>query len=167
MAIIDDKGKVFGRINLIDLTLILGIFVIAAFAFVVLTKQGKVVTVPEDKVVEYTMLVKAIRPDVAGYIKQGDIVKKQVTQGPIGMVKSVDIRPAQMVLDTSDGNKVLATSPVEKDTYITIETKGRVGKDIIATGNEVLRVGDRFNIITKWFIGDAVIISMDIKDDQS
>lgn len=166
MALIDDKGKVFGRINLIDLTLVFGVFIIAALAFVVLTKQGKVVTIPEDKTVTYTMIVKAIRPDVASFIKKGDIVKKQITQAPIGTVKGVEMKAAQEVVLTSDGRKVLAESPVEKDVYITIETKGRAGSDIIATGNEVLRVGDRFNILTKWFLGDAVIIGMDVRDAQ-
>ncbi|MBE0447871.1 MAG: DUF4330 domain-containing protein [Actinobacteria bacterium] len=167
MAVIDDKGRIFGRINLIDLTLIFSVFVIVALALVVMIKQGKVVTIPEDKVVEYTMIVKAIRPDVAGYIRKGDIVKKQLTQGPIGTVKGSVTEPARIMIDTAGGSRVATTSPTEVDAYITIETKGRVGKDIIATGNEVLRVGDRFNIITKWFIGDAVIIGMDVKDNQS
>lgn len=163
MAIIDDKGKVFGRINLIDLTLVFGVLIVAVAAFAMLTKTGKVVTIKEDKTVSYTVIVKAIRPEVASFVKEGDLVKKQVTQGVIGTVKKVEVKPAQMVIDTADGRKVLATSPIEKDAYITIETKGRAGNDIIATGNEVLRVGDRFNMITKWFLGDAVIIGMDVK----
>ena len=167
MAIIDDKGRVFGRINLVDLTLILGVLVVAALGIVVMMKQGKVGVVPENKEVEYTMIVKAIRPDVASYIRKGDIVKKQLTQGPIGTVKGSVTEPAKIVIDTADGSRVATTSPTEVDAYITIETKGRVGKDIVATGNEVLRVGDRFNILTKWFVGDAVIIGMKIKGDQS
>ncbi|MHB8840540.1 MAG: DUF4330 domain-containing protein [Candidatus Aquicultor sp.] len=166
MAIIDEKGRVFGRINLIDFTLILGVFVVAAMAYVIMAKSGKVATIPEDRTVDYTVIVKAIRPDVASFLKPGDLVKKQVTQGPIGTIKKVELKPAQEVIDTADGRMILATSPIEKDAYVTIETKGRAGTDIIATGNEVLRVGDRFNMITKWFLGDAVIIDMSVKGDQ-
>jgi hypothetical protein len=166
MAIIDEKGRLFGRVNLIDFTLILGVFVVAALAFVVLKGQGKVATIPEDRTVDYTVIVKAIRPDVASFLKPGDLVKKQITQGPIGTIKKVELKPAQEVIDTADGHKVLATSPSEKDAFVTIETKGRAGNDIIATGNEVLRVGDRFNMITKWFLGDAVVINMSVKGDQ-
>lgn len=162
MAFIDEKGRLFGRVNLIDVTLVIGVLVLVAAGFVVLRGQGKVATVREDKTVTYTMIVKAIRPDVASYIKKGDIVKKQVTMGPVGKVVDVKVQPAEAVVDAADGSKVLGVSPTEKDAYITIETKGRVGNDIIATGNEVLRVGDRFNIVTKWFLGDAVIVSMDV-----
>lgn len=165
MAVIDEKGRLFGRINLIDAALIIGVLVVVALAFVVLRGQGKVATVREDKTVTYTMIVKEIRPDVASYIKKGDLVKKQVTMGPVGKVVSVELKPAEEVLETADGGKALSISPTELDAFIKIETLGRTGNDIIATGNEVLRVGDRFNIVTKWFMGDAVIINMDVAGD--
>ncbi|MBI4734123.1 MAG: DUF4330 domain-containing protein [Rubrobacteridae bacterium] len=167
MAVIDEKGRIFGRINLIDFTLVLGIVVVAAIALVFLTKQGKVVTVKEDKTIEYTMLVKAIRPEVAGFIKKGDLVKKQLTKNPIGIVKNIDVKQAQILIDTADGKRLTTISLVEVDARVTIETKGRTGEDIISTGNEVLRVGDRFNIVTKWFIGDAVIVGMDVSGEKA
>jgi hypothetical protein len=166
MALIDDKGKVFGKINLIDFTLILGVVIAIAIAFVFLTKQGKVVTVKEDKTIQYTMLVKAIRPEVAEFIKKGDIVKKQLTKNPIGTVKDVEIKPARVLIDTDEGKRIVTTSPVEVDASITIETMGRTGADIISTGNEVLNVGDRFNIVTKWFLGDAVIVGMNVAGEK-
>jgi hypothetical protein len=166
MALIDDKGKVFGKINLIDLTLVLGIVIAVAIAFVFLTKQGKVVTIKEDKTIQYTMLVKAIRPEVAKFIKKGDIVKKQLTKNPIGTVKDIEISPARVLIDTDEGKRIVTTSPVEVDASITIETKGRTGADIISTGNEVLNAGDRFNIITKWFLGDAVIVDLNVAGEK-
>lgn len=167
MGLIDNKGRVFGRVNLIDLTLIFGVFVLIVMALVVMTKQGKISTVPEDKNVEYVLVVRAVRPEVASFVKKGDIVKKQITKEAIGKVKDVEIKPAEDVVITADGRRVVAISPLDKDVYITVETKGRVGGDIIATGNEVLRVGDRFTIFTKWFYGDAGILSMAVNGDQS
>ena len=166
MALIDEKGRVFGRINLIDFVLIVGALIVAVFVFVMVTKQGKVVTVKEDKTIRYTMLVKAIRPEVVSFVKKGDLVKKQLTKNPIGVVKDVKTRPAQILIDTDDGQRVEVVSPVEIDAFITIETKGRTGEDIISTGNEVLRVGDRFNIVTKWFKGDAVIFGMSVEGEN-
>ncbi|MBI4733848.1 MAG: DUF4330 domain-containing protein [Rubrobacteridae bacterium] len=166
MALIDEKGRVFGRINLIDFTLMLGVVIAVALAFVLLTKQGKVVTVPENKTIQYNMLVKAVRPEVAGFIKKGDLVKKQLTKNPIGTVKDVEIKPARVLIDTDEGRRIVTTSPVEVDATITIETKGRTGADIISAGNEVLNVGDRFNIVTKWFLGDAVIVDMNVAGEK-
>jgi len=166
MALIGEKGRVFGRVNLIDFTLIMGVIIAVALSFVVLTKQGKVNTVPEDKTIKYTMLVKGIRPEVAAFIKKGDLVKKQLTKNPIGTVKDVELKPARVIIDTADGRRIVTTSPVEVDAFIAIETKGRAGADIISTGNEVLNVGDRFNIVTKWFLGDAVIFGMNVDGDK-
>jgi hypothetical protein len=166
MALIDEKGRVFGRVNLIDFTLIVGVIIALALAFVMLTKQGKVVTVQENKTVRYTMLVKAIRPEIAAFIKKDDLVKKQLTKNPIGTIKDVKTKPAQILVDTADGRRIETASPVEVDAFITIETKGRTGDDIISTGNEVLKVGDRFNIVTKWFIGDAVIFGMSVDGEK-
>ena len=97
---------------------------------------------------------------------RGLLVKKQLTKNPIGTVKSVEIKPARVAIDIDEGRRILTTSPDEVDAFITIETKGRTGEDIISTGNEVLNVGDRFNIVTKWFLGDAVILGMNVAGEK-
>lgn len=166
MVLIDEKGRLFGRINLVDLLIVLGVFILIALAVTTLTNKGKVASVPENKTIEYTVLLKDIRPDIAKSLKIGDLVRKQATQASIGKIKSIDIKPAQVV-DFNGSRRVVSDSPVNKDIYVTITAKGRAGSDMVSTGNEILRAGDRFIIITKWFMGEATIIRIAVKDDQS
>lgn len=166
MTLIDARGRVLGRINLIDLMIALGVVIAVILAYATVTRQGKVISVPEDKVISYTILIKEVRPEVARYIKKGDLVKKQSNQAPIGTIRQVLVKPALVVDFNGVDKRIATTSPVEKDVYVTIKTKGRIGKDIIATGNEVIRVGDNFPIVTKWFTGNAVIIGISLEEDR-
>ncbi|MCL6471232.1 MAG: DUF4330 domain-containing protein [Firmicutes bacterium] len=166
MVLVDERGRLFGRINLVDLMIVLSVFILIALAATTLTNKGKAKSVPENKTIEYTILLKDIRPDVAKSIRIGDLVKKQAAQASIGKIKSIDIKPAQVV-DFDGSRRIVSDSPVDKDVYVTITTKGRSGSDMISTGNEILRAGDRFIITTKWFIGEATIIRIAVKDDQS
>lgn len=166
MTLIDERGRVFGRVNLIDLMVVFGVVIAIILVYTTVTRQGKVLSVPEDKTIGYTVLIKEVRPEIADYIKKGDLVKKQTNQAPIGTIKQVSVKPALVVDFNGVDKRIATTSPVDKDVYVTIETKGRVGKDIIATGNEVIRVGDSFPIVTKWFTGNAIIIGISLEADR-
>jgi len=166
MTLIDERGRVLGRINLIDLMVILGVVIAIGIAYSTVTKQGKVISVPEDKTIKYTILIREVRPEVANYIKEGDLVKKQSNQAPIGTIRQVSVKPALVIDFNGVDRRIATTSPVDKDVYVTVETKGRAGEDIIATGDEVIRVGDSFPIVTKWFTGNAIIVGISLKADR-
>lgn len=189
MKLIDDKGKIFGLINIVDLLLILFIISVIYFGIVFVWKKGSVSIYPEDKKLQITMLVEATRPEIANYLKIGDTVKRRETQGKLGIIDSVKIEPAKIInyeisdqfptgynpsrSKTSKSSKTYKTKilygdltekiiPQRKDVLIKIKTTGRQSKDIIATGGENLRVGEKLEIITPWFMGEAIVVELSV-----
>lgn len=194
MKIVDEKGKVFGLINIVDLLLVLFIISVIYFGIVFVWKKGSVSIYPEDKSIQITMLVEATRPEIAKYLKVGSTVKRRETQGKLGVIDSVKIEPAKIInYETSDqlptgyspstsktgkSGKIYKTKimygdisekiiPQRKDVLIKIKTTGRQSKDIIATGGENLRVGEKLEIITPWFVGEAIVVGLSVSDKSS
>lgn len=167
MSLIGKKGRIFGRINLIDLVVVIATVLVFVLAFFVVLRGGKVTLLPEDKEIELTVLVYECHPELVSAFHVGDVVKRKDTQGPMGVIKKIKIEPAVTVTKNYEGKYVIAISPVEKDVYLTLTCKGRAGKDIITTGNEVLRMtaprDKKFAISTKWFEGEAYIVDLKVK----
>lgn len=167
MGLIDGKGRVFGKVNLIDLVVVVATILVFVIAFFVVTRGGKITLLPEDKEIELTVLIYELRPELVSAFHIGDVVKRKDTQGVIGTIKDVKVQPATVITRDDEGQIIVAVSPVEKDVYLTLTCKGRVGKDIITTGNEVLRMtapkDKKFAISTKWFEGEAYIVDLKVK----
>jgi len=189
MKPIDEKGKIFGLINIVDLLLVLFIISVIYFGIVFVWKKGSVSIYPEDKKLQITMLVEATRPEIAKYLKVGDTVKRRETQGKLGIIESVKVGPAKVInyeiseqLQTGFGPSKLKSKkssksfntkilygdisekiiPQRKDVFIKIKASGRQSKDIIATGGEVIRVGEKLEIITPWFMGEAIVVELSV-----
>lgn len=166
MRLLDDRGRLFGTVNLLDLLIGLAVIAIIAVAAMFVSNRGSVVVLPEDKDIVISMLVTNVRPEAASYVREGDIIKNQETQGVLGKIKDVVAKPAVTIENTAEGKKVLATSPRDKDVLLTIETKGRAGGDLVATGTEVLKVGSSLKIVTPWFFGNAIVTGLDVKSSS-
>lgn len=85
MKIIDEKGRLFGKINLIDLLAILLIVaVIAVFALKSVQPSGAPVATEDDMVdVSYTVLCRMVHNDIADYIVQTQTGKQLMSNGEL------------------------------------------------------------------------------------
>ena len=59
MKIIDEKGKLFGKINIIDLIIVLVIFALSAATFIKFRTSDAYMS--KDTIIEYTLLVENVR----------------------------------------------------------------------------------------------------------
>ena len=122
MKAIDEKGRLFGRINVIDLLVL--IIVIAAVCFAlfryVLPKAGDKVEEPFELVLychdtpEFT----------AKQIKQGDKVWDQSQDVELGTVKSVEIEPLMEAQAGPDGKSVLVENDWLVSVTLLLDSKG-------------------------------------------
>ena len=99
MKIIDEKGKLFGLINAVDLLVLVAVLLVLGAA--VYKIKGKDDAQNTPKTVRVTVLAPAIRPEMLTNVQVGD---KMVTGSNFTNVeiKDFEIKPAYMVISNSE-----------------------------------------------------------------
>lgn len=160
MRIIDEKGKVFGLINVIDLIILLIVLLVgagAAYKFTHKSAQGEV------KTVEFQVLVPCIRPELAQAVKVGDKMVQGGSYTPV-TVKAVEMKPGFSVNLNSAGKKVTAYDPYLKDVYVTNEGKVTLSSATISMGGQEIRVGKDYYVKSRDYELKGTILKVTVKN---
>lgn len=119
MKWIDEKGKLFGKINAIDICVVLLVVVLIAGAFYKFRVLDKTSTTAAMEPITYTVEVKKIRNYVFQNVREGDPIFDKISGNCIGRIIKVEGVPAKDSFMLEDG------------TYETVEIQNRV--DVIFT----------------------------------
>lgn len=122
--VIDSKGRLFGRISIVDILIVV---IIAAAAIGVYYKYTKTNTsqifVKNDKV-QMTMYIESTQDFVANSIKVGDIVKDRQQGSVLGKVTDVKVDPDIQFNPDSSGKEVVSSRPGYNSVIVTMEGEG-------------------------------------------
>ena len=142
MKLIDDRGKLFGKFNLVDLLLLLTVLaviggvVFAVLAPVIRERTNPSVTITMTARVRYVIPQAAQNAVIHGpgqLIAGNDYVRD-------ARVTRIEIVPHLDTIRTADGRFELAEDPWRVDLLFTIEAKVRRGP-ILRIGTQEVRVG--------------------------
>ncbi len=162
MKLIDEKGKLFGKVNLIDLVvLVLIIGVAAAVAYKVLSP--KIATSPTAKG-EVTAVVRiSFRSDsVVNSVTKGQQLVFGTDFIKDAYIVDVKSNPADYTSTDSDGNVHYVKHPTLKDIYVTINAKTNTNVPILKIGTQELCLGKKFTVKTQIFEMDGAVESLKI-----
>lgn len=157
MHIIDNKGRIFGLINIIDLLVILVILAVVA-RFGAKIHQSSVGSQAKD--IEAVLYVKEVKDATADVIKVGDTVKETKTNGVLGKVTNVEVKPSETLVETADGRIVVYPNPVLKDVYITVKGTGSVNENAIVLGSNEIRIGTSLQIKTNIYSVTSTVMEI-------
>jgi len=163
MKIIDDKGRLFGKFNILDLGIILMILVLGLAGFYKL-KANNVATFIKPKPVDIRVIVRAREQTSLDEIKVGDILKEYDTGIVLGEIKSIDIKPAVIEVETVDGEIKLAEIPERYDFYIDIDASATINENSIVSGNKELRIGNKLVLRTKTYALESYILEINERE---
>lgn len=162
MNIIDKKGKLFGKISVIDIIIVLSIvFVGVVF---ILNSRGKVeLPVSVDSTVEYTTVLKAynlnttsIEPFTVGdnvYSSSGEL---------IGKITNIEVKQGYTKEKLQDGTYIDFPNPEYIDYFLTVEGTGTLtDKGFKAKGSFSLIPNDTIKIASKVYYGNVVVLSVE------
>lgn len=123
MKIINEKGKLFGIINIIDLALLLVIAALAVGALLYVRREGSPAEELQTKDFYVTILCKEQRQEVVDAIKVGDLL---YFGNAFTNLEIMEVRadPAKFDVPMPDGTIVYADHPKLKDIYVTIKIIG-------------------------------------------
>ena len=158
---IDEKGRLFGKINIVDLLVILMIVIAAAVLGVKFLKPGGSSTVGTGSTgthVEYTVLVQNVQPEVyesvKSFVDAGDATLMASGELLDGQVTSVTAVPHEdtVSVDTTDGTVELPATKDLLDLTFTVECNvsnpitTEIGTQEVRVGKNHIVKTDRFEL---------------------
>ncbi|AOT71706.1 DUF4330 domain-containing protein [Geosporobacter ferrireducens] len=152
MKIVDERGRLFGVVNIVDLTLLLVIVLFAGGVYYKLVAKQSITdkTHAEQEIfvtIKYTPLDEA---ELDG-VNTGDQLVANNALQPI-YVENVEIRSEKAMLE-KNGVLSVTEHPFEKSIYITIKGEASITDANIHMANQIIKIGREFflkTLTTEW-----------------
>lgn len=162
MKAIDEKGRIFGKINIFDLIVLLALLVaVGAVGYKVISDRIK--ASGQVPVTDYVVTVKsfAMPPSYTEALKKDD----RIFFDNDGFVnaKIIDIReePAMITVQTADGSLIETKSPNLVDVTVDLEVADKHDTPDIRIGRYAVAVAGKFTVKTVYAIGmDSVVLEI-------
>jgi hypothetical protein len=176
MAILDSKGRLFGKINLLDLgaalvilLVIVGIFIFPGTSGSVAQVGAKIVPIEVDLVVRGLNVRDPQQLLKEGFTKGGktNVIIRNQPYGQIG-IKSVQQLDRMLTIGQPDGSVKELPDPRKNnfstDFILTLEGKATVTKDGPVLGNNKVKIGMPFELEGFNYNFNASVIDIRLQD---
>lgn len=148
--LIDNNGKIFGKINIIDLCVII-LLLIVAFGTAYKFKSHKVNITGGSKKIQYQVLIKDVKSTSAKFYKKNLLVCDSKTSTALGTIKNVTINDYYDMVTDINGIMHKAKKPGKIQILLDIETNGiETDQAYLIGGTYELKSGADIYILTKY-----------------
>ena len=155
---LDERGRIFGKVNVVDILVLLVIIGVVVFAVMRMT-GGSSTTVP----VRVTYTVEAVRQATVDALRKSVKVKGTVRDDGgtrLGTVQDLVVTPTLEEFVTPDGNLEEFESPIFSDVSIAVLGKARVSGETVRIGSVPMRVGHKVTLIGTGYEVQSVIMGV-------
>jgi hypothetical protein len=167
MKIINDKGKLFGIINVADLLILIAIIAVAgAIGWQLFGAQVNDAVSPQVELTAEVVII-GTAPRLVQEIERQDLVGERLVSGNEYMNATVtDVWMEDYVMQAirDDGVIVDATDPSKKDVVVQIKTTVAKGTASPKIGSQELRAGKTFIVKTQTFECSGTIRYVEIAE---
>ncbi|NLY09709.1 MAG: DUF4330 domain-containing protein [Tissierellia bacterium] len=164
MKIINEKGKLFGIINLIDLLVLLLVAIIIVGG--VKRFKNKPVVAKSDVPATLTYEISDIRDITVNQIQVGDPLFYYDRGGFLGTITSKEVKPYKKPVEYN-GTWVDAEVPEKFTVVITIEAMVKDSDDVFVAGGEQTRVGVEMRMKNKRAAFFATCLNIELSQLES
>lgn len=169
MKVLDEKGKLFGKINLIDLiVIVLLVLVVAAVGWKLAGNRITAAIESNAPTIEYEVLCTQVDPDTCDYavahigdqlMSNGDMMNANIT--------NCVIEPHYTMVLDADGNPKQVEDPDVHNLRFTIRANVLESANAYSVGSQELRVGKSHIVKTVKLEVNGFITSMEeVKADE-
>lgn len=163
MRLMDEKGRILGKISIIDLVIILVVVVAGGwFAYAKFGRNLEQGVKAREQAVEFTVVVTAVRPTTVDAIKKGGQVFEFKTGVAVGTIKGVKSEPADIWVINEDGKWLREKTTDRYDAYVTVVATARVGDNVITVNGVETRVGSSIGLQSKWVAFTGYIMTLNL-----
>lgn len=122
--LLDEKGRLFGKISIIDIGVLLLIVALLGGVYYKFFMVDKDNNAAKFDTIEYKVLVKEVRQQSVDAIEIGADIYDVKTDTPMGKIISKEALPATDQLTKADGTVVIAEKPGKFNVLVTIQVPG-------------------------------------------
>jgi hypothetical protein len=143
---LDERGRIFGKVSVVDILVLLVIVAVVAFAAIRLTGSSSA-TVP----VRVTYTIEAVRQATVDALRQSVEVEGTVRDDGgtvLGEAADIVVTPTSEEFMTPDGQLKAFASPIFSDVNIIVLGEGRVSGSSVRIGSIPTRVGHKVTLVT-------------------
>lgn len=157
---INKEGKLFGKISIIDIFVVLAIVVAALGIYTrFITPSEKVAT--QSQKIEYTLLVKGVRIGTAQALQNPSPITNNTTKEYIGDIIGATYTDAVEGKEFSNGEIKALTLPERYDVTVTVQVDGKINDSGFYTStNQAITVGSTQFFSSKYANTSGVITSV-------
>ena len=160
MKLVDDKGRLFGLVNIVDFLVLLAVLLVLGGAYY--KYKGRGVLAGEEKTVRLTVLAPVQRPEVIENMRVGDrMVSGSSYTGVV--IKDIKTRPSEMVATDAAGRRVKTVDPYYLDAIITLEGRTSISGATITMGGQEIRSGKDYFVKSLKYEVKGIITEVDIQ----
>ncbi|MGB3638824.1 MAG: DUF4330 domain-containing protein [Rivularia sp. (in: cyanobacteria)] len=176
MAILDSKGRLFGKFNILDIGALLVILLVIGGIFLFPGTTGSVAQVGvTTKPIEVDLIVRGLkvrdidRLSEQGFNKEGktNVIIRNQPYGQIP-IKSIEILPRKIIVTQPDGSIKLMEDPRENifstDMLLTLAGKATITDSGPVLGNSKVKIGMPFELEGFNYNFNASVIDVRVED---
>jgi len=155
---IDENGRLFGRVSVIDVLIVVALVVLVGGYVFNRTSQDIQMIINPNTPIYLTVRVDGVRDFSLQAVEEGDIVFRQHERTPLGTVINVEHAPAYSLAIRTDGTALMAPMEGRYALYITIACQGSVtSTGYFVNGTLQMSVGGGLTIQSNQFFATATI----------
>lgn len=164
MKLIDERGRIFGKINILDLIFILALVLIIFVSVTKIFNRNvlEMVGSQEYKRVE----VEAVIFEESGYL---DVIKEGDTLGETreyldGEILSVEIEPVEVLNLDENGNEVISIDPTREKANVVFTAQVLYQDSTYKLGEQELREGKSIFLESDLYKLSTQVVNMEVID---
>lgn len=124
--LVDEKGRLFGKVSLIDIFVILFALALAFAVYLRFFTNETTSLRGENDTFTYTLRINGVRTWTVDGFQVGDKIWDTDHDTYLGVITGVEAVPATWEYDLMDGSSTVAGSENRYDVYLTVEAEGLI-----------------------------------------
>ena len=159
----DNKGRIFGKINIIDLCVVVILIIAVAVTYFKFNMSAHSDVTTSNGRAEYTILAMGLRSFTVDQFEIGDKFFDIESDKCIGEVVAVETEPAYEYITKADGDIVLAEMPERYNMLVTVQTDAVINdKGINANSAKFLYLNQNSTYYTQTVQGEAKLVDLKV-----
>ena len=148
--LVDEKGRLFGKVSLIDLVVVVLLVVLAAAIYVRFFGRTETARAADEQFV-YQVLVENLRDASVNNLQVGDKLFSAESGTEIGTITDIKVSDAMMETTKTDGSFAYTHSENRKDVILTLRASGVISEGRYYAGRTFeINVNDAVDLCTKY-----------------
>lgn len=163
MKLIDNNGRLFGKISVVDILVLLVVAVLAVALYLKTNTYTHTSTAAVNDVITYQVLCRCIPDFVEGQVQVGDTLydEDNFTAGKLGKVTAVEYLPGDRLYAFTDGTAAIVPVEDTVNVLLTVEGEGLIdGKNYALNRIYNLGVNSARNFCTEYVRMTGVVYSI-------